>query len=619
MGDNDSSPFLRPSVFSRCLPLLTGLVVLLLFLPAGTGAAAAPPLRIGVLAVLGAEATIQEWSPVLRQLQTSLPGYQVSLTHFDHEGLRAAARRGELDFVITNPGHYIELEAELGASRILSLDAGSGRSPQSALGSTVIVRRDSSPLRRLEDLRGRRLAVVSHEAFGGYQMLWGELLGLGIDPEQELAGLHEVGLPMNRVIEALEQGQADAGVLRSCMLESRPDWMARYRVLSPREIPGFPCASSTRLYPDWPLAALRHTPPEHSRAVAIALLGMTQEKHGMAWSMPADYQSVHELFRKLEIGPYAYLRSPGLRHLAERYWPWMAGMALLILAWVLYTLRVEHLVHVRTRALREALAARDASEQRMRAAQEQAEHLSRLSVLGELSGTLAHELNQPLATITNYAGSLRRRADNQRLTEAAVREAAGEIADQAERAAGIMARIRGFSRKRVGSCAPVAPGEVVQEAITLFQGMLARAPRVEVDDRLPAGARIGADRLQLQQVLLNLLKNAWDASQELPPERQQILVSLEDAGDNIRLGVRDLGCGLDATTRAQLFQPFFTTKPDGLGLGLSICRSIAEAHGGHLTAEHPASGPGARFVLTLPKSDAAPGPVQDITALTSDR
>ena len=149
--------------------------------------------------------------------------------------------------------------------------------------------------------------------------------------------------------------------------------------------------------------------------------------------------------------------------------------------------------------------------------------------------------------------------------------------------------------------------------------MLARAPRVKVDDRLPAGARIGADRLQLQQVLLNLLKNAWDASQELPPERQQILVSLEDAGDYIRLGVRDLGCGLDATTCAQLFQPFFTTKPDGLGLGLSICRSIAEAHGGRLTAEIPASGPGARFVLTLPKSDAAPGPVPDITALTSDR
>ena len=587
------------------------------------------PVRVGVLAFLGADAAVEEWTPVLRRLQATLPGYTPELHQLDHAGLREAAQRGELDFVITNPGHYVELEASLGASRILTLDVGGERPPQRALGSAVIVPQ-ASALQGLEDLRGRRLAIVGRGGFGGYQLVWGELDALGIEPEVDLAALHEVGFPMGGVVDAIDAGLADAGVLRSCLLEQHPDWAARFRVLSPRDEAGFPCATSTPLYPDWPLAALRHTPPELSRTVAIALLGMRAERDGLAWSVPADYQSVHALFRRLEIGPYAYLRAPTLMVLAERYWPWVGGFALLILGWILYTVRVEYLVQTRTAALRDALAAREAMEARMRGAQEQAEHLSRLSVLGELSGTLAHELNQPLAAIANYANSLVRRADNQRLTEAAVREAAGEIAGQAERAAGILGRIRSFARKRTASREEVAPRELVDEAVTLFRGMLAHAPPVAVDDALPPGLHIEVDRLQIQQVLLNLLKNAWDASRGLPAERQRIDIRLETAAGSLHIRVRDYGSGLDETARAQLFESFFTTKADGLGLGLSICRSIAEAHGGRLavatsdtatdtapdapphdpanaSADTALGAVGATFILSLPLSPSAPG------------
>ncbi|MHB8786502.1 MAG: sensor histidine kinase [Thauera sp.] len=616
-------------VLSVAVPSFSG------FMPAHA-AAPGQALRIGVLAFLGSDAAVEEWSPVVRRLQAALPDYNPSLIHLDHDGLREAARRGELDFIITNPGHYIELEAVLGASRILTLDTGGARAPERALGSAVIVPL-ASALHTLEDLRGHRLAIVGRGGFGGYQVVWGELDALGIDPEADLAELREVGFPMGGVIDALDAGLADAGVIRTCLLESQPEWAARFRVLSPRTEPGFPCATSTRLYPDWPLAALRHTPPELSRMVAIALLGMRADRDGLAWTVPADYQSVHELFRRLEIGPYAYLRAPTLMVLAERYWPWVGGFALLILGWILYTVRVEYLVQTRTAALREALAAREAMAARMRGAQEQAEHLSRLSVLGELSGTLAHELNQPLAAIANYANSLVRRADNQRLTEAAVREAAGEIAGQAERAAGILGRIRAFARKRTASRERVAPRELVDEAVTLFRGMLAHAPPVEIDDALPAGTLIDADRLQIQQVLLNLLKNAWDASRGLPAARQRIDIRLEATPGSLRILVRDYGSGLDETARAQLFESFFTTKADGLGLGLSICRSIAEAHGGRLTEAAcdessdaspaaPTGSPpaaaqhvgavGALFILSLPLAASAqrPAPTDTPTA-----
>ncbi len=594
-----------------CLSVLA----LCLLLPV-RAAAAEVALRIGVLAFLGSEAAVKEWSPVLRRLESALPDHAPTLVQLDHDGLREAIRRGELEFIITNPGHYIELEAEFGASRILTLDAGGGRSPERALAATVVVPA-ASPLQSLADLRGHRLAIVGRSGFGGFQLLWGELDALGLSPDKDFAALHEVGFPMNGVIDALDAGAADAGVIRSCLLESRPDWQARFRVLSPRTEPGFPCATSTRIYPDWPLAALRHTPPELSRAVAIALLGMTRPDDGLAWAVPADYQAVHELFRRLEIGPYAYLRAPTLMALAERYWPWVGGFALLIIGWIVYTVRVEHLVQARTAALREALAAREALEVRMRGAQEQADHLSRLSVLGELSGTLAHELNQPLAAVTNYANSLVRRADHHRLTEAAVREAAAEIAGQAERAAGILGRIRAFARKRTASREPASPHELVEEAVALFHGMLAQAPAVTVEDALPPTARVVVDRLQIQQVLLNLLKNAWDASRTLPPARQHIAIAIEHTGGSLQIRVRDHGCGLDEHARSRLFEPFFTTKDDGLGLGLSICRSIAEAHGGRLSAETPADGPGTLFVLSLPEDglmDEAPAPHPATTA-----
>lgn len=588
---------------SLCNPLRTfGLALGLLLVTASPPATARAPgeIRIGVLDFLGSEATVGEWSPLLHHIEAALPGQTVRLEQLDHAGMRAAAAAGELDFIITNPGHYVELEAELGASRILTLDAGHGRTPARALGSAVVVRADRSDLQSLIELRGKRVAAVGREGFGGFQLIWGVLADIGVSPDEDFAELQTVGFPMSKVLEAVASGRADAGIVRACLLEGLGEAGRAFRVVAPREEPGFPCATSTPLYPDWPLASLRHTPPELARQVAIALLSMDADSDHPTWAVPADYQSVHDLFRKLEIGPYAYLREPTLMVMAQRYWPWVAGFTLVLLGWILYTVRVEYLVKQRTAALSAALAERDRLESAARAAQEQADHLARLSVLGELSGTLAHELNQPLATIANYANSIIRRADNGRLTDAALREATTEIAAQAERASGTLSRIRSFARKRTATRDAVAPAELAGEAVALFRGMMARAPEIALIDTLPTGSRVEVDRLQVQQVLLNLLKNAYDAGRELPPERQPLEVRLAATDGGLDIQVRDRGVGIDDATRARLFEPFFTTKTDGLGLGLSICRSIAEAHGGRLVADRPADGVGTCFTLSLP-------------------
>jgi two-component system sensor histidine kinase TtrS len=572
-----------------------------------TAAASEHPVRIGVLAYKGSEAALSDWTPVIEHLNKSLPAYHFTLSDYDADGLREAVQHRRVDFVITNGGQYIALEAEFGLSRIATLESPHAASPAQSIGSAVIVRADRKDIAGLSDLRGRRVAAVAPEAFGGYLAAVRELRQLGIDPESDFGRLDFLGLPMQRIVEAVAQGSDDAGIVRSCLLEEMAREgrlrLADFRVLSPRSVQGFRCGLSSRLYPDWPIATARHTDLKLAKAVAKELLSMPPTAQGFAWTVPADYQAVHELYRELRIGPYAYLRETGLEGLARRYWPFLLIGFMALAGWVVHAVRVEHQVYVRTGELRRALAARDEAEARMRENQEQVEHLSRLSILGELSGTLAHELNQPLATIGNYAQSLLRRQASGRLTPEAVDEAGTSITVQAERAGGILRRIRDFARKRAVVRERQPLEDLAREAVALFCGMQAHAPSVTVDSGLTPGAIVEVDALQIQQVMLNLLKNADDAAKGLPEERCRIDLTLSREGDWYRVSVRDRGHGLPEALRARLFEAFFTTKPDGMGLGLSICKTIVETHGGRLWAKPNADGPGMTFTFALPADE----------------
>ncbi|HNX71861.1 sensor histidine kinase, partial [Rivihabitans pingtungensis] len=169
------------------------------------------------------------------------------------------------------------------------------------------------------------------------------------------------------------------------------------------------------------------------------------------------------------------------------------------------------------------------------------------------------------------------------------------------RAAGVLAGIREFARKRARVREPHALAKLTERSLSLFRGMLAQAPAITWQCSAEAAdALVLADPLQIQQVLLNLLKNACDAQQAAGREQMPIVVSLQRDGARLALAVRDHGDGLDPEAQRRLFEPFFTTKPDGLGLGLSICKTIAEAHGGELSADTPADGPGLCLWLRLP-------------------
>ncbi|BAL96222.1 sensor histidine kinase [Rubrivivax gelatinosus] len=581
------------------------LIVLCCLLAAAV--ARADEVRIGVLAYQGSERAARDFEPTVAQLRRTLPEHRFTLQPLDAAGLAAAVGRGELDFVVTNPGYYVELESAHGVTRLATLESREHAVPTDSVGSTVVVPNRPGHAERFEDLAGRRVAVVAADAFGGWRVVWREMAEAGVEPTR-LAALVETGFPMERVIDALRTGRADAGVLRTCLLEEliaagrvRAD---EFAVVGERPAGAFPCRLSSRLYPDWPFARLAGTSPDLAKAVTASLLTMAPVD-GRAWTAPQDYSSVHALFRTLKIGPYEYLSHTTLRGLVAGYWPWFAAAAAALAWWLVHVARVESLVRRRTVELTREIQEREKAEQAARLHREQRDQFSRLGILGEMASNIAHELNQPLAAITNYAEGMTRYIDAGRTDTAFLRDGARGIAGQAERAAVIIRRIRGFVRRRDARREPLDLDLVVRETLPLFAHAAARRGiplLLRLDGALPP---VQADRIEIEQVLLNLLQNALDATPDGVAHERGIVVTTAQGVAGVELAVRDHGSGLPPEVQARLFDPFFTTKPQGLGLGLSICRTIVESHGGRLTASAEADG-GATMRVVLPPATEEP-------------
>lgn len=238
------------------------------------------------------------------------------------------------------------------------------------------------------------------------------------------------------------------------------------------------------------------------------------------------------------------------------------------------------------------------TESRLRELQSEVTHMSRFTALGEMASTLAHEINQPLTAINNYLQGCQRLLDRPEGRDIALlKDAVGQASSQALRAGDIIRRLREFvargdSERRVESLP-----RLIEDAATL--GLIgAKEHGVTVSFRLdPAVDLVWADRIQVQQVLVNLIRNAVEVLGDAPGPRS-LAIETARAGEFVEITVADTGGGLAPDVAARLFQPFVTTKQKGMGLGLSICRTIVEAHGGKIWVEsRPGGGTSFRFTL----------------------
>ena len=250
---------------------------------------------------------------------------------------------------------------------------------------------------------------------------------------------------------------------------------------------------------------------------------------------------------------------------------------------------------------------RKRGEQKLQQAQAELAHINRTTTLGELTASIAHEVNQPLAAIVIDGEVCLMLLGRDQPDTLELRDALHRMIGSSKRASGIIQRLRALYKKADPHKAPIDIKNLIAEVIPLLQHDL-RSHGVSLQTEMtPSRLSILGDRIQLQQVLMNLVLNGMEAITSVTDGRRELLIrSSRNGADEVILAVRDTGIGIDPDDAERLFNPFFTTKPDGTGMGLSICRSIIEVHGGRVWASCN-EGRGATFQFSLPllQGDAA--------------
>ncbi len=577
-------------------------------------------VRIAVLAFRGKESALKQWKPVADFLETSIPGRTFHVVPLTLSEMSSAVAGDEVDFVLSNPGNYVVLESKFGVTRMATLRPERSVLIGNVFGAVIVTRSDREDIQTINDLDDKSFMAVRKTAFGGFQMAWLEMKAAGIDPFTDLKSIEYVGFPQDRIVLSVLNGEVDAGTVRSGVLESMARDgrinLASARVLGSKDVEGFPYLLSTRLYPEWPIAKLRHTSQELSQKVVVALLGMDVD-HPAAiasgisgWTVPLDYLPVHETLRELNIAPYDAPVEITLELLIGQYWHWLVFAGVLVTIAIFWGVQVERLVARRTVQLSEAnLELKRQIEERKRhegiaqRRQNELAHISRVNTLGELAASLAHEINQPLSAITNYAQGCVRRMKTLQLDDAsgteAILGAMQRVTSEAERAGEVIRRIRRMVRKSEPTLKDLSINPLVREAVEISYAEIERQNAeitLELEADLPA---VSVDRVQIEQVLLNLIGNGLEAISKIDGPRRIFIRTDRNETDELVVSVRDNGCGVSQDHLEQMFEPFFSTKTGGMGMGLSISRTIIETCGGRLWAENTAQG-GAIIRFSLP-------------------
>jgi C4-dicarboxylate-specific signal transduction histidine kinase len=252
-------------------------------------------------------------------------------------------------------------------------------------------------------------------------------------------------------------------------------------------------------------------------------------------------------------------------------------------------------------ALRQQMAEQRRTEEALQVARAELARIVRITMIGELAASIAHEVNQPLAAVVANADACIAWLGHETPNVPEARDAANRAVQGATRASEVIARIRSLINKDTPQREPVSLNQVIDETVTLIKSQAKRGSvtiTTQLDARLP---EVIGDRIQLQQVVLNLVINGIEAMSEVEGRERELIIRTEALdGGEVRVAVEDRGKGVGEDTMTRLFEPFFTTKPQGVGMGLSVSRSIIEAHCGRLWVESvPRQGSTFYFILPI--------------------
>lgn len=544
--------------------------------------------------------------PTVEAIRNALGGDNVVVHRLPLDRLQFELRQKNLDFVLSSAGNYRRFLIEgFGLRDLATLASKEAPDPNRAEGSVFVVSSARPELRHIENLRGKIVAANYPTAFTGWQVALGELHARGIDPDDFFRESKFLGHGALPVLEAVRRGEADVGIVRTCVLErSGLLESGDFRVLDPKPVQaGLRCLRSTDLYPNWTFAATPRATPEMSRKVLAEIFSMAPVAENLHWSVATDFIKVDALFRDLKVGPFAYLRQFSLKRFLFEYWPFIMLVAFFIAGLIAHGIRTEFLVHQRTAELTHSMQ----REQRLRriadAVKERIRKIEKVGLIGQMCSMIAHDLKQPLGSLSAYCFTLRRRLENGECDQELLASTLEKMDRQIRKASDVVDQVRGYSK-----------GER-QRSVQNLSAVTARAVRdlkaslrgVQLLWENRAGdVWVEVNRLEIEIILINLVNNAVQALEGT--KNPMIRITLEAIGREVELTVMDNGPKIDddrwqAIARAAAQ----TTRRDGLGFGLSIVTSLTEDLGGRVHFARPDAG-GLSVSVRLPIAEKTKTP-----------
>jgi len=622
-------------------------------------------IQIAVVAKRGKEKAIMKWQPTADFLTRQIPDYKFVVEPYDWDEIRRVVADGIPDFVLTNPGMYVEFEALHDVRRIATLKNLRLGKPYTSFGVVFFRRTDRGDIVTKEDIRGKKLAAVNETAWGGWQVGWRQLLEMGIDPYKDLASLSFAGSHDN-VVLAVRDKKVDIGAVRTDTLErmaseGRID-LADFTPICPNREYGdnFPFWLSTRLYPEWPFGTAAHTAMELNEKVAIALMSIPAEslaaRQGRyeGWTVPSNYQPIHETLRILKVRPYERYGEITLKKVMARFWKELLFTLLLVIALCFasfYFKRLNQRLTQTQAQLHDQLAKRIQAQKKLQIASEEVQEKNqeleknleqiktmqdqiimqeKMASLGSLTAGIAHEIKNPLNFVINFSeltGDLvdeikeeledhKDKFDGESWEY--INEILGDLASNAtkinehgKRSDSIVRNMLDHSRGNAGELLDTEMNTFVDEYVKLgYHGVRANDSDFNVTIHTSYDPKVGSFSVipqDLSRVILNIVNNACYAVKEKLSSQGSgfeptLWIETRKQGEGMVISIKDNGPGMPKELLEKVFTPFFTTKPAGSGTGLGLSMSydiVVQGHKGTFEVESE-EGKFTRFLVGLP-------------------
>lgn len=522
-------------------------------------------------------------------LQRRFPHHKVQARYYTSAELANAVKRSEVEFFLASSGFYVSM-LPYGVRDVGTLVSTDFPDPNYVVAGTMFVRSEQNALSTLKSIRRLRAVSTHPMNFMTYQINLGEIALNGYDPDKFFASVEFTNNDPKAVIDRVLSGQADVGLLRHCMLEAitveNPEIEGKLKVVNRQQSVPSPCMASTQLYPGWTMAVTPHTPPQIARDLANSLLEMRPEdtSSGYTWSLATDFKRVNTVLKLLRVGPYSYLREQTLKDFIVRVWPYIGFFVGLWVAGIIHLLRVKKLVIRRTQQLSDTMQREREANARAQQIAARLDLMQRISTITQLSSIFAHELGQPLSAMRYSVRGLQTLFS--RLSPEAQSPAQAKsmgncieiLQKQLVRCAEIIDRVRSYAKQNGGREDAVNLCEVVQETVRDLQQARTAPEWLELNVP-PYPLVVEGNAVELKLLVLNLIKNACEEiANDANKPLLRVRLTLNEQNAQAELTVENSGRKLSQEEVRRLKEPFKTSKSKGLGLGIMIISSIAEAH-----------------------------------------